>query len=142
MKKHLHTEDETADADDIKEAIDLAIEYEGAAPDPADYGVWVPGIPVLIGDGLDAIGCADWLEGLILDGIVAGVGAVLGFVPQMLVLFLLLAILGSMRIHGTYRIYHGQNFQKIRSFRKIIYSDSCRYRLWCSWYHGFSYNRE
>ena len=52
----LATEDETADADDIKEAIDLAIEYEGAAPDPANYGVWVPGIPVLIGDGLDAIG--------------------------------------------------------------------------------------
>lgn len=56
-------------------------------------GVWVPGIPVLIGNGLDAVGCADWLSGLILDGIVAGVGAVLGFVPQMLVLFLLLAIL-------------------------------------------------
>ena len=63
------------------------------APDPADYGVWVPGIPVLIGDGLEKVNCADWLQGLILDGIVAGVGAVLGFVPQMLVLFLMLAFL-------------------------------------------------
>ena len=63
------------------------------APDPADYGVWVPGIPALIGDGLEKAGCADWLSGLILDGIVAGVGAVLGFVPQMLVLFLMLAFL-------------------------------------------------
>ena len=62
-------------------------------PDPADYGVWVPGIPVLIGNGLEAAGMADWLSGLILDGIVAGVGAVLGFVPQMLVLFLMLAFL-------------------------------------------------
>ena len=62
-------------------------------PDPADYGVWVPGIPVLVEQGLDAINCADWLKGLILDGIVAGVGAVLGFVPQMLVLFFLLAFL-------------------------------------------------
>ena len=62
-------------------------------PDPADYGVWVPGIPVLVGDGLDKAGAADWLSGLINDGIVAGVGAVLGFVPQMLVLFLLLAFL-------------------------------------------------
>ena len=62
-------------------------------PDPASYGVWVPGIPVLVGDGLEAVGAADWLSGLINDGIVAGVGAVLGFVPQMLVLFLLLAIL-------------------------------------------------
>ena len=62
-------------------------------PDPADYGVWVPGVPVLIGNGLEAAGAADWLSGLILDGIVAGVGAVLGFVPQMLVLFLLLAFL-------------------------------------------------
>ena len=63
------------------------------APDPADYGVWVPGIPVLIGDALDAADTAPWLSGLILDGIVAGVGAVLGFVPQMLVLFLMLAFL-------------------------------------------------
>ena len=62
-------------------------------PDPADYGVWVPGIPVLVGNGLEAAGAADWLSGLINDGIVAGVGAVLGFVPQMLVLFLLLAFL-------------------------------------------------
>ncbi|MBQ6094015.1 MAG: ferrous iron transporter B [Lachnospiraceae bacterium] len=60
-------------------------------PDPADYGVWVPGVPAIIESGLDAVGCADWLKSLILDGIVAGVGAVLGFVPQMLVLFFLLA---------------------------------------------------
>ena len=60
-------------------------------PDPADFGVWVPGIPALVEKLLDAIHCADWLKGLILDGIVAGVGAVLGFVPQMLVLFFLLA---------------------------------------------------
>ena len=64
-----------------------------AEPDPADYGVWVPGIPVLVGNGLEKIGAAEWLSGLINDGIVAGVGAVLGFVPQMLVLFLLLAFL-------------------------------------------------
>ena len=63
------------------------------APDPADYGVWVPGIPVLVSNGLESAGAADWLSGLILDGIVAGVGAVLGFVPQMLVLFLMLAFL-------------------------------------------------
>ena len=63
------------------------------APDPADYGVWVPGIPVLVENLLDSVNCAEWLSGLILDGIVAGVGAVLGFVPQMLVLFLMLAFL-------------------------------------------------
>ena len=83
----------------LQEAVDnyLDTNYkEGyGAPDASTYGVWVPGIPVLIGDGLDAINCADWLNGLILDGIVAGVGAVLGFVPQMLVLFLLLAFLES-----------------------------------------------
>ena len=76
-----------------------AVEYftsqnaEFAEPDPADYGVWVPGIPVLVEEGLDAAHTADWLKGLVLDGIVAGVGAVLGFVPQMLVLFLMLAFL-------------------------------------------------
>jgi len=63
------------------------------APDPADYGVWVPGIPVLVSNGLESAGATDWLSGLINDGIVAGVGAVLGFVPQMLVLFLMLAFL-------------------------------------------------
>ena len=63
------------------------------APDPADYGVWVPGVPVLVGNLLEKANAAPWLQGLILDGIVAGVGAVLGFVPQMLVLFLMLAFL-------------------------------------------------
>ncbi len=63
------------------------------APDTSTYGIWVPGIPVLLGNALEAAGTAEWLSGLILDGIVAGVGAVLGFVPQMLVLFLLLAFL-------------------------------------------------
>ena len=62
-------------------------------PDPAAYGVWVPGVPVLVENLLDKANCAEWLKGLILDGIVAGVGAVLGFVPQMLVLFLMLAFL-------------------------------------------------
>ena len=78
------------------EAVDYFTKHsaeEFAAPDPADFGVWVPGIPALIGSGLEAAGAADWLSGLILDGIVAGVGAVLGFVPQMLVLFFLLAFL-------------------------------------------------
>jgi ferrous iron transport protein B len=75
-------------------------EYEAASEgmeetDPADYGIWVPGIPGLVEKGLDAVGCAEWLHNLIIDGIVAGVGAVLGFVPQMLVLFLFLAFLES-----------------------------------------------
>ena len=69
------------------------IERIGEEPDPADYGIWVPGVPVLVGNALEQAGTADWLSGLVLDGIVAGVGAVLGFVPQMLVLFLMLAFL-------------------------------------------------
>ena len=69
------------------------IERIGEEPDPADYGIWVPGVPVLVGNALEKAGTADWLSGLVLDGIVAGVGAVLGFVPQMLVLFLMLAFL-------------------------------------------------
>ncbi len=77
----------------LAEALEMAEKYGEEGPDPADYGVWVPSIPALIESGLDAIECADWLKGLILDGIVAGVGAVLGFVPQMLVLFIFLAFL-------------------------------------------------
>ncbi|MCI6846954.1 MAG: ferrous iron transporter B [Erysipelotrichaceae bacterium] len=93
----LATEDFKASKDDLKESIEnyLNTEYkEGyGAPDTSNYGIWVPGVPVLIENLLDRINCADWLKGLILDGIVAGAGAVLGFVPQMLVLFFLLAFL-------------------------------------------------
>jgi len=88
----LEITEETASLEDYAEAKAIVDKY-GDEPDPADYGVWVPGIPALIESGLDAAECADWLKGLILDGIVAGVGAVLGFVPQMLVLFLMLAFL-------------------------------------------------
>ena len=83
---------ETATLADYKEA-KATLDEIGEEPDPADYGVWVPGVPVLVGNALEAAGASEWLSGLILDGIVAGVGAVLGFVPQMLVLFLLLAFL-------------------------------------------------
>lgn len=88
----LEVTEETASLSDYENAQKTLEEY-GEKPDPADYGVWVPGIPAVVESGLDAINCADWLSGLILDGIVAGVGAVLGFVPQMLVLFLMLAFL-------------------------------------------------
>jgi len=88
----LETTEETATLKDYEKAL-ATLDEIGDEPDPADYGVWVPGIPVLIGNALEAAGAAEWLSGLILDGIVAGVGAVLGFVPQMLVLFLLLAFL-------------------------------------------------
>ena len=85
--------EDTTNAMSYLDAVDYFNETQMAEIDPADYGVFVPSIPDLISTGLDKIGCADWLHGLIIDGIVAGVGAVLGFVPQMLVLFILLAIL-------------------------------------------------
>lgn len=75
---------------DISDIVDTAMVN---APDTSEYGKWVPGVPVLVEGLLDDIGCAEWLKGLILDGIVGGVGAVLGFVPQMIVLFILLAFL-------------------------------------------------
>ena len=74
-------------------SVEEGYKSEIGAPDPAAYGTWVPGIPTLLEGLLDRMHTAEWLKGLILDGIVAGVGAVLGFVPQMLVLFLLLAFL-------------------------------------------------
>ena len=88
----LETTEKTASVADYEEAL-KTVEEIGEEPDPADYGVFVPSIPAIIESGLDKVGAADWLKGLILDGIVAGVGAVLGFVPQMLVLFFLLAFL-------------------------------------------------
>ena len=92
-------------------------------------GVWVPGIPVLIGNGLDAVGCADWLSGLILDGIVAGVGAVLGFVPQMLVLFLLLAILEACGYMARIAFIMDRIFRRFglsgKSFIPILIGTGC-----------------
>lgn len=92
-------------------------------------GTWVPGIPVLIGNGLDAVGCADWLSGLILDGIVAGVGAVLGFVPQMLVLFLLLAILEACGYMARIAFIMDRIFRRFglsgKSFIPILIGTGC-----------------
>lgn len=86
-------EEVTSSYADLQDAVKVYEEYDCQDPEPAEYGVWVPGVPVLVESLLSKINCAEWLSGLILDGIVAGVGAVLGFVPQMLVLFLLLAFL-------------------------------------------------
>lgn len=88
----LEMTEERATLSDYEEALGTMESYR-EEPDPAAYGIWVPGIPVLAADGLARIGAAPWLSGLLVDGILAGVGAVLGFVPQMLVLFLLLALL-------------------------------------------------
>ncbi len=98
-------------------------------PDPADYGVWVPGIPVLIENGLEAINCADWLSGLILDGIVGGVGAVLGFVPQMLVLFIFLAFLEACGYMARIAFVMDRIFRKFglsgKSFIPMLIGTGC-----------------
>ena len=88
----LETTDETATIEDYNEAL-ATVERIGDEPAPADYGVFIPSIPALAESALDKVNAAEWLKGLIIDGIIAGVGAVLGFVPQMLVLFFLLAFL-------------------------------------------------
>ena len=98
-------------------------------PDPADYGVWVPGVPVLIGNALEAAGAAEWLNGLILDGIVAGVGAVLGFVPQMLVLFFLLSILEDVGYMSRVAFIMDRIFRKFglsgKSFIPVLVGTGC-----------------
>ena len=98
-------------------------------PDPADYGVWVSGIPVLVESGLTAINCADWLQGLILDGIVGGVGAVLGFVPQMLVLFIFLAFLESCGYMARVAFVMDRIFRKFglsgKSFIPMLIGTGC-----------------
>ena len=108
--------------------------YEAAAEisedaDPANYGIWVPGVPVLVGNLLDSIGCADWLSGLILDGIVAGVGAVLGFVPQMLVLFIFLAFLESCGYMARVAFIMDRVFRKFglsgKSFIPMLIGSGC-----------------
>ena len=86
-------------------------------------------IPPAIESGLNAIGCADWLQGLILDGIVAGVGAVLGFVPQMLVLFIFLAFLESCGYMARVAFIMDRIFRKFglsgKSFIPMLIGSGC-----------------
>lgn len=111
---------------DISEAVDAAME---GAPDTAKYGIWVPGIPVLFENVLDAIGCAEWLKSLIVDGIVAGVGAVLGFVPQMLVLFIFLAFLEACGYMARVAFIMDRIFRKFglsgKSFIPMLIGTGC-----------------
>lgn len=113
---------------DISEIYDAAMESENV-PDTADYGVWVPGIPALISSGLEAIHCADWLESLIVDGIVGGVGAVLGFVPQMLVLFIFLAFLEACGYMARIAFVMDRIFRKFglsgKSFIPMLIGTGC-----------------
>lgn len=112
--------------------VNFAVYEEAAAveePAPEDFGVWVPGIPVLIGNGLKKIHCAEWLQSLILDGIVGGVGAVLGFVPQMLVLFIFLAFLESCGYMARVAFVMDRIFRKFglsgKSFIPMLIGTGC-----------------
>ena len=115
---------------DISAIYDAALgeEAEGV-PDSSEYGVWVPGIPVLVENGLNAAGSPDWLNGLLLDGVVGGVGAVLGFVPQMLVLFILLAFLESCGYMARVAFVMDRIFRKFglsgKSFIPMLIGTGC-----------------
>ncbi len=119
---------ETADLAELEDAQAVLDSY-GEEPDPAAYGIWVPGIPVLVENGLNAIHCADWLQALILDGIVAGVGAVLGFVPQMIVLFLFLAFLEACGYMARVAFIMDRIFRKFglsgKSFIPMLIGTGC-----------------
>ena len=125
----LATEDETATVDDLTAAMAVLDQNGYEAPDPANYGVWIPGIPVFVEKALTSIGCADWLSGLILDGIVAGVGAVLGFVPQMLVLFIFLAFLEACGYMARVAFIMDRIFRRFglsgKSFIPILIGTGC-----------------
>ena len=89
----LEVSEETVSGEDVKSAAEVFEKNNGKPADPAEFGVWVPGVPKIMEGWLEAANAPEWLSGLIIDGIIGGVGSVLGFVPQMLVLFLLLAFL-------------------------------------------------
>lgn len=124
----LETIEETATAEDYKAAV-KTLEEIGEEPDPADYGIFVPSIPAITEMGLDAVNVADWLKGLIIDGIVAGVGAVLGFVPQMLVLFLMLAFLEACGYMARIAFVLDRVFRKFglsgKSFIPMLIATGC-----------------
>ncbi|MGN0537817.1 MAG: ferrous iron transporter B [Acutalibacteraceae bacterium] len=117
-----------------KEGYDLSLYYDPDtsmvnAPAPENYGIWVPGIPKLVENGLKAMNCADWLNSLILDGIVAGVGSVLGFVPQMMALFIFLAFLEGCGYMSRIAFVMDKIFRKFglsgKSFIPMLIGSSC-----------------
>ncbi len=122
-------EEVTSTGADFKEAVAAMDKYDYTAPDPADYGVWIPGVPVLIENVLDKVGCAEWLRGLILDGIVAGLGAVLGFVPQILILFIFLAFLEGCGYMARVAFIMDRIFRKFglsgKSFIPMLIGSGC-----------------
>ncbi|MCH5298926.1 MAG: ferrous iron transport protein B [Ruminococcus sp.] len=126
----LATEEHTATYKKLKKAVNIYTEtYDCVAPDPSNYGIWIPGVPVFVEKGLDAVNCADWLKALILDGIIAGVGAVLGFVPQILVLFFLLSFLESCGYMARIAFIMDRIFRKFglsgKSFIPILIGTGC-----------------
>ena len=125
----LATEDVTYTGAELASAVEVYEKFECEEPDPTSYGVWVPGIPVLVENGLNAVNCADWLQGLILDGIVAGLGAVLGFVPQMLVLFIFLAFLEACGYMSRIAFVLDRIFRKFglsgKSFIPVLIGTGC-----------------
>ena len=124
----LEVTEEAGTIEDVETSVAMFEKYEGGV-DPANYGVWVPGVPVLVEGLLDKIGCADWLKSLILDGIIAGVGAVLGFVPQMLVLFFLLAFVEACGYMARIAFVLDRVFRKFglsgKSFIPILIGTGC-----------------
>ena len=120
--------EETATLEDYAQALEIVDKY-GEEPEPADYGIFVPSIPELVEKGMTAVGAAEWLTGLIKDGIVAGVGAVLGFVPQMLVLFLMLAFLEACGYMARIAFVLDRVFRKFglsgKSFIPILVATGC-----------------
>lgn len=122
-------EDETANGADLKAAVEVYEKWNATAPDNADYGIWIPGIPAFLESALDAANCADWLRGLIMDGIVAGVGAVLGFVPQILILFIFLAFLEGCGYMARIAFIMDRIFRKFglsgKSFIPMLIGSGC-----------------
>lgn len=122
-------ENVTFTGEELSSAVEVYEKYNCEEPAPENYGVWVPGIPVMIEDGLNAVNCAEWLQGLILDGIVAGLGAVLGFVPQMLVLFIFLAFLEACGYMSRIAFVLDRIFRKFglsgKSFIPVLIGTGC-----------------
>lgn len=122
--------------DDTKEVSQVSVDYDAfrealdvEEPDPAEYGLFMPSVPSVVGDWLDDIDAAEWVKGLVLDGVIAGVGAVLGFLPQMAVLFLELALLEGCGYMARIAFLMDRLFRRFglsgKSFIPILIATGC-----------------
>ena len=121
-------DEETGEVTEVNGAA-FANALEAEEPDPTEFGLFIPGLTPVVSDAMTAVNAAPWLQSLVIDGIIAGVGAVIGFIPQMIILFLLLSVLEACGYMARVAFIMDRIFRKFglsgKSFIPMLIASGC-----------------